>query len=141
MNDARATAADGFSITLANLQFAGSLQFGRYRTLSGDISVQRTWQRLEPLPLTDEPAQNDPLRLLTPLRLGQTSASANLVYTDNRFVNVPRLRFVSEVRVTTTARSATATRGTAAAVRRTPSIRRRAISRHRPPRRSCRARG
>ena len=100
VNDARATAADGFSITLANLQFAGSLQFGRYRTLSGDISVQRTWQRLEPLPLTDEPAQNDPLRLLTPLRLGQTSASANLVYTDNRFVNVPRLRFVSEVRVT-----------------------------------------
>lgn len=100
VSDARATAADGFATTLANLQFSGNLQFGRYRTLGGDVSIQRTWQRLEPAPVPDTSAQDDPLRLFAPLRLGQTSASANLKYSDNRFLNLPRLRFSSEFRVT-----------------------------------------
>ncbi len=99
VSDTRATAGDGASSTLANLQFTGNLQFGRYKSLNGDLTLQRSWQRLEAI-LPADAAQADPLRFFVPQRLGQTTASVNLSYSDQRFLGVPRLRFGSEIRAT-----------------------------------------
>jgi hypothetical protein len=77
---------------LLNFQLSGTLQLDRDRSLSGDLTLQRVRQRT---------AQSiDPLQAsVSGLEVGTDVASGELTYRQQRMFGVPRLRFISRLKL------------------------------------------
>jgi hypothetical protein len=74
---------------LLNFQLSGSLEFDRYSSLVGDLTYQRTNQRPSELV--------DPAVVIA--RTGNTGTSAEISFINQRLFGVPRLRFLSRLRL------------------------------------------
>ena len=92
LSDARQLDGERSRFQLINFQISGNLEIDRYSSWSGDLSVQRIFQRsLTSTPLPDDPFGFD--------RQIAHNASGEVSYRHNRAFSVPRLRFVSRLRV------------------------------------------
>jgi len=79
---------------MANFQLTGTWEFSRYSRLTGDLSAQWVSSDIPPRRLLIPEAIADPGS-----RTGASSISANITYTHQRIFGVPRLRFLSELRI------------------------------------------
>lgn len=78
---------------LFNFQLSGNFAFDRNRSLTGDLTYQRTAQRSSSLPHGEE-------RLLLPgERTGTRGASGEITYRHQRLFGVPRLTFSSRLKL------------------------------------------
>ncbi|EHR72965.1 hypothetical protein BurJ1DRAFT_4166 [Burkholderiales bacterium JOSHI_001] len=92
VSDARQLDGEQSRFQLINFQLSGNLEIDRYSNWSGDLSVQRVFQRsVTVTPLPDDPLGFD--------RQIAHSASGEVSYRHNRAFGVPRLRFVTRLRV------------------------------------------
>ena len=74
---------------LLNFQLSGSVEFDRYSSLVGDLTYQRTNQRQSELV--------DPAVVIA--RTGNTGTGAEISFINQRLFGVPRLRFLSRLRL------------------------------------------
>jgi len=78
---------------LLNFQLSGNFEFGYGRSLTGDLTYQRTNQRPSDL-------RNDPLLAADPVVQTRSSGAAGeITFRQNQVMGIPRLRFLSRVRL------------------------------------------
>jgi hypothetical protein len=97
-SDARQLDGERDRFQLLNLQVSGTYEVDRFRSWSGDLTVQRVLQRSQNLPI----APQDPLGFNR--QISQT-ASGEITWRQQRLFDVPRLRFQSRLRLSQDARS------------------------------------
>jgi hypothetical protein len=95
---ARATYSDSMALQgldnrfqLFNFQLSGNFEFDNLRSLTGDLTYQRTWQQND--------TRLDGVTTLPSSRQGAMGASGEVVYRHQRLFGMPRLRFESRVRL------------------------------------------
>lgn len=98
-SDSRTFEGETTSTSLVNFQFSGTLEVGRDGLLSGDITLQRIWQRQADILPTNAVPGTTSFVVPSAGRRIQTSASGNLSYQHNRFFGVNGLRFLSQIRL------------------------------------------
>jgi hypothetical protein len=78
---------------MANVQLSGNWDLGYGRSLTGDLTYQRTIQRASELTLAESLLESD-------IRRNRSSGAAGeITFRQNHLFGVPRLRFVSRVRL------------------------------------------
>jgi hypothetical protein len=94
LTDSRSLVRSDSVVQMANLQVSGSWEFSRYSRLTGDLTAQWVRSELPPRPLLTPDAI-----LEGGTRTATSGISANIAYRHQRLFGVPRLRFLSELRI------------------------------------------
>lgn len=93
-SDSRELGGRRSQFRLFNFQLSGIFEFSRNQTLSGDLTLQRVSQR------GSDVVEPGPTGLRMPgQRSGSNAASGEITYRQQRIFGVPRLRFVSRLRL------------------------------------------
>lgn len=94
-SDTREIGGGNGQFQLFNFQLTGTFQFGRDRSLSGDLTYQRSAQRAGD---QTQPSDIGPI-FITGERTSSHGASGEIVYRQQRLLGIPRLRFTSRLKL------------------------------------------
>ncbi|MBC5764025.1 hypothetical protein [Ramlibacter albus] len=92
-SDSRELGGSHARFQLWNFQISGTIEFNRWRSLGGDFTLQRVAQRV------GDHYLDAGTGLIPGETTGSTSASGEITYRDNRFLDMPGLRFTSRIKL------------------------------------------